>query len=82
MTIAAAIHTSVAAAYYSGGFLTNKVKEALTKPKEVEPEAPDLPVAKNQRQVMASIGKLRTDLMSAENRFNRGFGFAGKIPKK
>lgn len=82
MTIAAAIHTTVVTAYYSGGFLTNKVKEALTKPKEAQPEATDLPVAKNQHQVMASIGKLRTDLMSAENRFNRGFGFAGMVPKK
>lgn len=82
MTIAAAIHTTVVAANYSGGFLTNKIKEALIKPKEVQPEMIDLPVAKNQHQVMASIGKMRHDLMNFENRFNRGFGFAGLALKK
>lgn len=86
MTIAAAIHTTVVAANYTGGLLANKVKEALSKPEpEVSAKNEDslniVPV-KSQNQVMASIGRLRADLMKSEKDFHKGFGFAGSSPKR
>ena len=86
MTIAAAIHTTVVAANYTGGLLANKIKEAFSKPDpEVSAKNEDslnvVPV-KSQNQVMASIGRLRADLMNAEKDFHKGFGFAASNPKR
>jgi len=78
MTIAAAIHTSVVAANYTGEFLVKKVKDSFNNPvtehTTSDTHQSTTVTPKNQSQVMASIGKLRSDLMNSEKSLKNGLG--------